>query len=153
MRKANLLAHFARWHRPVADLIAGTPDDQILVSRIYDAPVLPYWSKGNVTLLGDAAHAMTPNLGQGACLALEDAWPLGSLIASSIRPERILAQYQTHRMPRARLLQNQSRAMGRIVQAHNPLVLAARNWITPRLPGSLLSAGMRSIFAEQFISE
>lgn len=150
-RQANLLRRFGHWHHPVPDLIAATPTQEILVSRIYDFPKLDAWSKGNVALLGDAAHAMTPNLGQGACLAMEDAWTLGSLLPHAADPAAAFKKYQQARVKRAHSIQKQSQALGWIVQAENPLALAARDWRTPRIPESILQFGMRSLFADQTI--
>ena len=145
-RQTNLLRRFAEWHKPVQDLIAATPNDEILVNRIYDLMRLPAWSKGKITLLGDAAHAMTPNLGQGACLAIEDAWELGSLIALHANPELAMANYERARMRRVRWIQQQSRAMGWVVQAERPVTVAVREWITPRIPDFLVRFGMRKLF-------
>jgi 2-polyprenyl-6-methoxyphenol hydroxylase-like FAD-dependent oxidoreductase len=76
--KAKLLRLYAGWHRPVADLVEATEEDAILRTDIYDRePLEERWGKGRVTLLGDVAHPMTPNLIRGACLAIEDAVVLG----------------------------------------------------------------------------
>ncbi len=150
-RRTSLLKRYVGWHPPVADLIAATPNRDILVTRIYDVPRLRAWSRGNVTLLGDAAHAMTPNLGQGACLAIEDAWVLGSIISADFIPESAFKKYQNMRMRRAYSIQRQSRALGWIVQAESPLALAARDWVTPRIPNFALGFGMRSIFSDEII--
>jgi 2-polyprenyl-6-methoxyphenol hydroxylase-like FAD-dependent oxidoreductase len=146
-RKLNLLERFGRWHAPITDLITATPNEQILVSRIYDAPALRGWWKGNVALLGDAAHAMTPNLGQGACLAIEDAWTLGSAIGRTHAPNLAFAEYERARIDRAYSIRRQSRAMGWVVQAEKPVAVAIRNWVAPRLPEFLVSAGMHALFA------
>lgn len=55
----------------MVDLLLATPEEQILRRDIYDRAPIFTWSKGLVTLLGDSAHAMQPNLGQGGCMAIE----------------------------------------------------------------------------------
>ena len=72
-RKQEVLKLFGNWYSSIPTIIAATPEDAILRNDIYDRPPLIHWTRGRVTLLGDAAHPMTPNLGQGACQALEDA--------------------------------------------------------------------------------
>lgn len=71
--RAEVLRRVGAWHHPIPDLIAATPEDQILHNDMLDIDPLPTFVKDHVVLLGDAAHAMTPDLGQGACQALEDA--------------------------------------------------------------------------------
>jgi 2-polyprenyl-6-methoxyphenol hydroxylase-like FAD-dependent oxidoreductase len=81
-RKQGLLALFCGWHEPVEDLIEATDESAILRNDVYDRPALHRWSVGRATLLGDAAHPMTPDMGQGACQAIEDA----VILADCLRP-------------------------------------------------------------------
>lgn len=68
----------------VTDLIKATPEDDILRRDINDRPPIFSWCKGRVALLGDSAHAMQPNLGQGGCMAIEDAFQLGEDIGAAL---------------------------------------------------------------------
>ena len=70
-RKTRLIELFGHWCEAVTDLIKATPEEDVLRRDIYDRIPIMTWSRGRVTLLGDAAHAMQPNLGQGGCMAIE----------------------------------------------------------------------------------
>ena len=75
-KKERLLQIFGHWTDMVTDLIKATPEVDVLRRDIFDrAPVLK-WTSGRVALLGDSAHAMQPNLGQGGCMAIEDGYQL-----------------------------------------------------------------------------
>src|SRR5690242_2085707 len=63
---------FADWYGPVRELIEATPRSSILKTAALDRPPSRKWGTGRMTLLGDAIHPPTPNLGQGGCLAMED---------------------------------------------------------------------------------
>ncbi|GBG68232.1 hypothetical protein CBR_g2783 [Chara braunii] len=71
-RKERLLQMFGNWCDEVVDVLLATPEEMILRRDIYDRIPIVNWSKGRVTLLGDSAHAMQPNMGQGGCMAIED---------------------------------------------------------------------------------
>ena len=71
------------WHQPIPDIIAGLPGTTVLRNDITELSPLPALHRGRVALLGDAGHAMTPELGQGACLAIEDATVLAAAIATT----------------------------------------------------------------------
>lgn len=75
-RKQRLLDIFGDWTHQVTDLIKATPESEILRRDIYERAPMFKWSDGRVVLLGDSAHAMQPNLGQGGCMAIEDAYQL-----------------------------------------------------------------------------
>lgn len=79
-KKAEVRDFFRDAADPVPALIEATPEDAIFRNRVYDLPTVRPWSRGRVTILGDAAHAMRPNLGQGACIAAEDAVVLGACV-------------------------------------------------------------------------
>jgi len=78
--KTEVVALCREWAAPVPEIIEGTPENAILQNDIIDRRPLQWWGRGTSTLLGDAAHPTTPNLGQGACQALEDAVVLGTLL-------------------------------------------------------------------------
>jgi len=82
--KARLMEIFGHWNHMVTDLVAATPEDDVLRRDIYDRPPVFKWAQGRVALLGDSAHAMQPNLGQGGCMAIEDAYELTSLITERL---------------------------------------------------------------------
>ena len=76
--KEKLLRFFGKWHDPIPDHIEKT--DVILKNSLVDRAPTKGWIKGNATLIGDAAHPTTPNLGQGGCIAIEGAYILAKAI-------------------------------------------------------------------------
>jgi 2-polyprenyl-6-methoxyphenol hydroxylase-like FAD-dependent oxidoreductase len=125
---------FAGWHDPLPELIASTAD--VIRHDIYELPLLPTFVRGRVALLGDAAHAMTPYLGQGACMALEDAVTLAVCNGD-------LARYDALRRPRTRSVWKGSRRAGRFgIEVRSPIALALRNSVFRALPPSLAIRGM-----------
>jgi salicylate hydroxylase len=123
-----LAAEYEGWDAPVRDLIAAL--DHTFRWGIYDRPPLPYWSRGHVTLLGDAAHPMVPHFGQGAGQAIEDGFALAVLLEHAKRdeiPARLKA-YQDLRLERTGRVQAASRLAGRFYRsaAGNPLEQAER---------------------------
>jgi 2-polyprenyl-6-methoxyphenol hydroxylase-like FAD-dependent oxidoreductase len=98
--RAMLMERLAGWSAPVPQLIQGAADDDLLVTQITGRPALPGWSRGRVTLLGDAAHPMAPFLGQGANAALEDAVVLAGCLAAEASPVAALVAYEQARIER-----------------------------------------------------
>jgi 2-polyprenyl-6-methoxyphenol hydroxylase-like FAD-dependent oxidoreductase len=143
---------FADWHAPIGDLLGATePDDLIQhvtaelrpMPRAFAFPAGP----GGFVLVGDAAHAMSHHLSQGACLALEDAAMLRSLLLDAI-PNRSLGRaldaYTVERRPRVARIVRQSRRVGAIFAANGNLVARARNaalGLTPRMLGRAGAVG------------
>ena len=89
-RRAELLEMFDGWHTPIADLIASTPENLILKHGAHDHASMRNWVKQRVALLGDAAHACTPNLGQGGGMAIEDALVLAKSLHTENSTENAL---------------------------------------------------------------
>jgi salicylate hydroxylase len=114
---AALAAHFAGWDPLIGQVIAAIsgPGGSGFQWGMYDRAPLPTWSRGRLTLLGDAAHPMLPHLGQGVNQALEDAVALATLLGAIAGPgdvPRALGAYQELRRERTTRVQLGSRRNG-----------------------------------------
>lgn len=134
--RERLLQLFKGWHEPVEDLIAASANSAILRNDIYDREPLETWGKGRVTLLGDAAHPMTPNLGQGACQAIEDGLELAACVASGTTLEVGLKNYEARRTHRTSSIVLTSRRLGAMGQIEQPLLCWLRDWFLKVSPPS-----------------
>lgn len=126
---AELRRRFADWHDPIPALLDATRPEAVLHHDINElATPLPTYAVGRIALLGDAAHAMTPNLGQGACQALEDAATLAAALAAEPGVETALTRYDAERRPRSQSVARAARQAGRMgQQMTHPLAIALRN--------------------------
>ena len=98
--RQEVLERYAGWHESLLRLFAAA--DTWYKWALYDRDPIPQWTRGRVTLLGDAAHPMLPYLGQGACQAIEDGAVLATaLSAEASDPVTGLARYERTRRPRA----------------------------------------------------
>jgi 2-polyprenyl-6-methoxyphenol hydroxylase-like FAD-dependent oxidoreductase len=133
-RKGRLQQLFAGWHDPIPQLIAAAHPGEILLNSACDRRTSRFWSKDAVTLLGDAAHALTPNLGQGACMALEDAYVLAQCFAKGAEVSEGFRRYESLRFSHVRNAVLRSRWIGHVGQWENLLVTSLRNAVTSLLP-------------------
>ncbi len=136
-KKGEILEMFHDWHDPIPAVIEATAETDILRNDIYELKHLRQWSQGRVTLLGDAAHAMTPNLGQGACQAIEDAVALGACLNEATDIATALQLYEKRRVTRANNITRLAHLIGQSVQWENPLLSGARNTIIRNIPVSM----------------
>jgi 2-polyprenyl-6-methoxyphenol hydroxylase-like FAD-dependent oxidoreductase len=127
--KAEAVALCRNWAAPIPEVLERTPDDAILQNDIVDRPPMRWWGRGAVTLLGDAAHASTPNLGQGACQALEDAVVLAHYLGGSRPVEAALRKYEHVRIPRTTAVVRSSWQTGKALQLDSPTLELFRNWL------------------------
>jgi 2-polyprenyl-6-methoxyphenol hydroxylase-like FAD-dependent oxidoreductase len=146
-RKRELLEMFQQWHAPIPDLLNAMDDSAILKNAAYDLRPLRAWGKGSITLLGDAAHPATPNLGQGGGMALEDAAVLAKCLQAGSRVEPALRRYEALRRSRTRHIQSRSRLMGSIGQWQWPALVAGRRIVTRLLPAEPFEWNLRRVYA------
>jgi 2-polyprenyl-6-methoxyphenol hydroxylase-like FAD-dependent oxidoreductase len=127
----------AGWHAPIPDLVEATSEDAFGLLDIFDRKPRRDWGKGRVTLLGDAAHPMTPNLGQGAGQALEDAVVLAASLKGAADVEAALRRYEAERAPRANRIAKLSRQAGVMAQADSRLGCLLRDGFMRVMPRRL----------------
>ena len=138
----ELRARFAHWHEPVPALLAAVEDEDLLYNDIYDLPPVDTFVRERVALLGDAAHAMTPNMGQGACQALEDAVVLAACVA-----KHDLAAYDAQRRSRTQKIVQRSARIGRLAQFQSPVAVAVRNAVLRATPSSALVRSLAPVLS------
>jgi 2-polyprenyl-6-methoxyphenol hydroxylase-like FAD-dependent oxidoreductase len=149
---AELTRRFGGWHEPIPGLLATAAPESVLRHDVAElAAPLPALHGGRVALLGDAAHPMTPNLGQGACQALEDAAVLARLAASAggAGVAAMLAGYTSLRLARTATVVRLSRRMGRAALWTSPAAVALRDaavLATGKLAPAAMLRGLGTVY-------
>jgi 2-polyprenyl-6-methoxyphenol hydroxylase-like FAD-dependent oxidoreductase len=136
--QAFLVDVFRTAHAPIPQLIAATLPSDLLRNDLQDRAPLEAWGRGRVTLLGDAAHPMMPNLGQGACSAIEDGGVLAQALEAGMDPVAGLRRYEDARRARTRWLQQLSWRVGAVGHWRQPLAVWLREQSLRLAPASAL---------------
>ena len=123
---------FSGWHAPVAELIASA--DSVIRTRVSDRFSSLPWTRGRTAILGDAAHPVSPNFGQGACLAIEDAVVLADCLRSTPGIPAALRSYEKRRHRRCQEIFLTSREVGRFAQFQNRTLVDLRTYFIKLAP-------------------
>lgn len=132
--RAFLLERFSAYAFGAPEILRATPDAAILYHELFDRPPPRELHRGRVALLGDAAHPTTPNMGQGAAMAMESALILARAIRGHSSVGDALRAYQSVRIPRAARITETSRTIGRVAQLENPVLRFVRDLALRAMP-------------------
>jgi 2-polyprenyl-6-methoxyphenol hydroxylase-like FAD-dependent oxidoreductase len=119
--KRKVLERYADWPSPVVEFVEETDESNLFIADTIDRDPVDRWGEGRVTLIGDAAHPMTWDRGQGAGQGIEDAVLLAGELARRDDPVEALRAWEAERIPRTRKMVRSSRAIGKLGQSKNPL--------------------------------
>jgi 2-polyprenyl-6-methoxyphenol hydroxylase-like FAD-dependent oxidoreductase len=144
-RKAGVAERHRGWPAPIERVIEATPEDSIGRMDTYEYQPLDRWTVGRITLLGDSAHPMTFNLGQGACQAIEDAFALTEELAKDGDLAGALARYEDRRLKYTSKLMKQSRQIGAVAKWQNPVAVRFREQLQRRVIAKQLGAAARAV--------
>jgi 2-polyprenyl-6-methoxyphenol hydroxylase-like FAD-dependent oxidoreductase len=126
--KQKVLQRFGNFPEPIVSLVEATDDANTFFADTYDRDPVQRWGEGRVTLMGDAAHPMTWNRGQGAGQGIEDALLLAKRLAGAgDDPESALREWEAQRIPRTAKVVLAARRNGKIELAEKPLSRFLRN--------------------------
>ncbi|MEQ9519413.1 MAG: FAD-dependent monooxygenase [Parvibaculum sp.] len=148
---AEMKADFAPWCATIQKLLAAAKPDACFKWALFDRDPLPYWSKGRVSLVGDACHPMLPFMAQGACMAIEDAWVLAHELSSGMNVEAALLTYEAKRKKRTARMQIAARANAkRFHQAtlSGQMLNYGPLWLAGRVSPGLLNKPFDWIYGE-----
>ena len=128
---------FRDYPAPVRQVMNSMPADTGVIQTDIRELKTHVWRSSRVAFLGDAAHGMTPNLGQGAGTSIEDAVVLAECLHQRGITGEALALYQEVRQRRVQGTATQSRWLGRLGQLENPILLRLRDWFLGQTPASV----------------
>jgi 2-polyprenyl-6-methoxyphenol hydroxylase-like FAD-dependent oxidoreductase len=150
MKIKGIHRHFKDFHFPVSELIANTSDESLIWNDIIDIRPIKKFAFGNVVLLGDAAHATTPNMGQGACMAIEDAAILANCIENYATTEEAFTSFEAKRIKRTTKIVNNSWTIGKVAQLENRMMIQLRNLFMRATPVSVMERQVKFITQVSF---
>jgi 2-polyprenyl-6-methoxyphenol hydroxylase-like FAD-dependent oxidoreductase len=147
---ADLQHEFGSYHKDVQTLLAQTPEDALIWGDIIDIRPLQHFAFGNILLIGDAAHATTPNMGQGACQGIEDAIVLADELSKHKTVQQAFLAHEKRRLARTRDITNTSWVLGRLAQMDNSLLCRVRNAFMRSLPEKFKQTQVRKVLKVDF---
>ena len=134
--------HFPQW----IGLLHQTPAEDILRTDISDLKPLTQWSSGRIGLTGDAAHATTPNLGQGGAMAVEDALVLTDSFQKCGLNEAAWKRFEQIRRKKVDWTVSTSWSIGKVCHMGNPFLRALRNFALKRTPESVTRRQIEQLY-------
>lgn len=137
----ELTADFAGWHADVQTLINHMDREALYKWAIFDRPPAPRWSRGAVTLLGDAAHPMPPFMAQGAAMAIEDAAALAACLAGGDDVPAALQRYESARRVRTVKVHRLTRRNAKVFH-----LSGIARWLRDRAAGALAARAMARVY-------
>lgn len=150
LKVADLKTCFKDYHHPIPQLLDLTTNDNLLWNDIEDIKPIQQFAFDRILLAGDAAHATTPNMGQGACQAIEDAAVLLSCLRQHESVAAAFNTFEQRRIPRTTKIVNASWTFGKLAQATNPILTTLRNFILKITPQSINEKQMDFLFDVEF---
>ncbi|RKO73204.1 monooxygenase [Sphingobacterium puteale] len=148
---ADLLDNFKDYHAPIPTILLETKDTELIWNDIIDIVPLRQLAFDNILLLGDAGHATTPNLGQGACQAIEDVAVLLDELKTASSIQKAFSRFETRRLDRVNYISNTSWQIGKIAQWENPLLIGMRNFFMKIMPNELKQQQLNKLLSVDFM--
>ena len=139
----DLMRTFKEFHPDVQELISKTSKENIILNEIIDLKPMEKWTAENLCLIGDAAHATTPNMGQGGCQAVEDAYIIGKLLETEKDWNTIFHQFEKIRKSKVNHIVKSSWTLGKVAQLEHFTKL--RNFVFRNIPESVNQRQMEKI--------
>jgi 2-polyprenyl-6-methoxyphenol hydroxylase-like FAD-dependent oxidoreductase len=147
---SDLLGLYGDYHAPIPQVLARTNPENLLWNDIFDLKPLPHYAFDTIVLIGDAAHATTPNMGQGACQAIEDAVVLADELKTGGLVTDAFKRFESRRLKRTRYITENSRRIGQVAQMQHPLLTWLRNSVFRLLPPSVNEQQLKRIYQVDF---
>jgi len=141
---------FKGFHFPIPHLISLTENHQLIQGDIIDLPPLEKFAFEKILLVGDSAHATTPNMGQGACQAIEDAIIVSKCLTSDLSIEASFKKFEILRMKRTRKIVKTSWILGKIAQLSNPGLCQIRDIILRSIPNKVNDKQLEFLYNVNF---
>lgn len=148
--KEELVNLFGDFHAPVKEIIEKTSLEDILWNDLFDLVPISRFSFNKILLIGDAAHATTPNLGQGGCMALEDAAVLKMLLRKNTNLQEVFQVFEKERILRTTKIVNASYRIGKIAHFKNRPLIAIRNFAMKTIPQKPKNKFLDFLFGVEF---
>lgn len=145
----DLLSIFQHYHAPIPALIEAADDASLIHNDILDIAPIGQFAFGRIVLLGDAAHATTPNLGQGAGQAMEDAYVLTRCLDAVGDINCAFRQYEHRRVDRTGRIIRMSAQVGRIGQLENRWLIPLRNTALRLAPPSVKNKQLAFLYGSE----
>ncbi|WP_109831983.1 FAD-dependent monooxygenase [Reichenbachiella versicolor] len=142
---SEITSYFSQYHPMIKDILAATVPENIYTAEITDLKPTKGWHKNNVCLIGDAAHATTPNMGQGACQAIEDAFILAECL-NKYPLDQAFSKFEKLRIAKAHQVVKTSWAIGKMAHISNPFLSKLRNQLMKSMPESMNRKQTEKIF-------
>ncbi len=146
----DLLNHFKGFHEPIPTILSETEDENLLWNDIVDLKPINKYAFNNILLIGDAAHATTPNMGQGACQAIEDAIILANELSKNPDITQAFKNFEERRIKRTHYIINTSWSIGKVAQLENSFLASLRNFVFRMIPSSVNEKQLKKLYTIDF---